>query len=156
MEDAERTGNFTTLLGILADLYPGLFAATPKNVASDLSMAFLVSRALVEGGDNERGSRILNLWSDEVTSYEDVYGVTAASVELDLLLGDTKAALAKLKKLEPRKFEGAFDRTYIIRDKLWQEIADEPQLLDLIDELEQHVAEQQSVLQAMERQEDDK
>jgi len=51
------------------------------------------------------------------------------------------------------KYDFPMDRFHFARDSLWQTLADEPQFVELLDHLNQHAAEQRSLLLSMDRQE---
>jgi TolB-like protein/Flp pilus assembly protein TadD len=147
--DAEQTHDYSTFLETLDNLHPHLFDEPPSDIANELEMTFLVGRALVQSGQTERGFQLLGLWSDEVTKFEAVFGITTNSIEIDLLRGDKQAALVKLQARDSMKYDDAFDRLFFARDSLWQTLADEPQFIELVEDLDQHAAEQRVILQAM-------
>ncbi len=147
--DAERRGDYTTLLETLDNLHPHLFNEPPVDIANDLDMTFLIGRALVQSGQTESGFNLLNLWSNEVQNFEAAFGISTNSIEIDLLRGDKQAALEKLQARDAMKYDWAFDRIFFARDNLWQTLADEPQFIELVEHLDQHADEQRVILQAM-------
>jgi TolB-like protein/Flp pilus assembly protein TadD len=148
--DAERRGDYTTFLETLDNLHPHLFNEPPVDIANDLDMTFLVGRALVQSGQTESGFNLLNLWSNEVQNFEAAFGISTNSIEIDLLRGDKQAALEKLQARDAMKYDWAFDRIFFARENLWQTLADEPQFIELVEQLDHHAAEQRVILQAME------
>ena len=150
LDDAERSGDYTTLLDTLDNLHPQLFDDPPANTADDPYMTHLIGRVLVQSGDAERGFRLLDAWSNDTEKLEAVIGFSTNSIEIDLLRGDKQAALVKLRARNSMKYDDPFDRFYFARDGLWQTLADEPQFIDLVEHLDQHAAEQRVILQPME------
>jgi len=148
--DAERRGDYTTLLETLDNLHPHLFDEPPVDIANDLDLTFLVGRALVQSGQTESGFNLLNLWSNEVQNFEAAFGISTNSIEIDLLRGDKQAAVEKLQARDAMKYDWTFDRIFFARDNLWQTLADEPQFIELVEHLNQHADEQRVILQAME------
>ena len=147
--DAERSNDYTTFLETLDNLHPHLFDEPPVEIANDSDMTFFVGRALVRSGQAERGFQLLDLWSDEVEKFEATFGIHRYSIEIDLLRGDKQAALEKLQARNALKYDWGFDRFFFARDSLWQTLADEPQFIELVEDLDQHAAEQSVLLQAM-------
>jgi len=124
--EAQRTGNYGSLLELLDGLHPGLFEDPPVGATDDLDMTIFVGRVFYESGETERGLELLDAWSAEVDKIEQAYGVSNDSIAFDLLKGDKAAALEKLRSRELRKSAIGFNQFYIQRDPLFLTIADEP------------------------------
>ena len=150
--EAERTGDYGSLLELLDGLHPGLFEDPTVGATDDLDMTFLLGRVFYESGETERGLELLDAWSADVEKSERAYGVSLNSIMIDLLKGDEAAALEKIRSRELRKYANGFDRFFFQRDPLFLTIADEPQVIELIEDLTQHGAEQQAVLRTLENQ----
>ena len=149
LDHATRTGNYDALLEVLDNLYPHLFDQPPTSLDKSYLGTYFAGAALARSGDVERGEALLRWLLDESEPFYEIYGKDRNAMSLDLMLGDSAAALQALDEFSARKFDSTFNWISFERDPTFDPIRDEPAFIALMQDYESKAAEQRQLLQAM-------
>ena len=110
---------------------------------------FFAGRALLQSGDIDRGSHLIESYLAINERYDQVFHVDWESIASRLLIGDREAALETLDKFAETMYFHLLDRTILQHDSVFDPIRDEPAFNALMDKYRQNAAEQRQILQAM-------
>ncbi|VUX56211.1 membrane protein of unknown function [uncultured Woeseiaceae bacterium] len=149
VEHAARTGRHEVALETLDNLYPHLFDDPPYDLNVDPTATYYAGIALIQSGDNERGSYLMQSFSELEERYEEPYGVSRASFAARLILGDTDGALDKLAGLAQKRYHNFLNRLMLERSSVFDPLRNEPAFIELLDKYRENAAEQRLMLQAM-------
>ncbi len=148
-EHAAKTGRHDVVLEILDNLYPHLFDDPPHDLDEDFTATYFAGVALINSGDIERGSFLVQSFLDLNDRYDEVYVVDWWSISGRLMLGNTDAALDKLERFAETKHFRMWNRLFLERSPVFDPIREEPAFIELLDEYRENAAEQRQILQAM-------
>jgi TolB-like protein/cytochrome c-type biogenesis protein CcmH/NrfG len=149
IEHAARTDRHEAALELLDNLYPHLFDDPPHDLNKDRRATYFVGLALINSGDVDRGTYLMESYLDLRERYDEAYGVNRRTVAGRLVLGDTDAALDKLEGFAETKYFRMRNRLFLERSPVFDPIRDEPAFVALMDEYRRNAAEQRQILQAM-------
>ena len=149
IEHAANTGRHEIALDALDNLYPQLFDDPPHGLRTSTDATFLAGWALIQSGDIERGSHLVQAFLDLQDPFDQAYGMARLSIEGRLLLGDIDGALEKLASFAPHQDSSLFTRLLLEHSNVFDPIRDEPAFIALLDEYRENAAEQRQLLQAM-------
>jgi len=148
-EHAAKTGRHDVALEVLDNLYPHLFDDPPRDLDKDFRATYFTALALINSGDVERGSFLMQSFLDLQERYDDTYRVGRSSIGGRLLLGDIDAALEKLEGFSQSKYRREWNRMFLERSSTFDPLREEPAFIALLDEYRENAAEQRILLQAM-------
>jgi TolB-like protein/cytochrome c-type biogenesis protein CcmH/NrfG len=151
MDHAAKTGRSDSLLAALDNLYPHLFDDPPHKLDKEFGATFFVGWALMQSGDIERGSHLIQSYLDLREPFDEVYSAGWQSVGGRLLLGDTDGALEKLAGFAKNRYRSENNRFVLEHSSLFDPLRDEPAFIALLDEYRENAEEQRQILQAMNR-----
>jgi len=150
VEHADRTGRHEAALELLDNLYPHLFDDPPHDLDKDFRATFFVGLALINSGDVDRGTYLMDSYLGLREQLDEAFGVHRVSVAGHLILGDTDAALDKLAGIAQNKYGGGVrNKLYLERSPVFDTIREEPVFIALLDEYRENAAKQRQILQAM-------
>jgi tetratricopeptide (TPR) repeat protein len=149
IDGAGKTDRHHIALELLDNLYPHLFDDPPRDLDKDRNAVFFAGRALMQSGDIDRGSHLIESYLAINERYDEAYHVEWQSIAGQLLIGDRNAALEKLDKFANTNFFHTLDKTFLQHDSAFDPIRDEPAFIALMDEYRENAAEQRQILQAM-------
>jgi tetratricopeptide (TPR) repeat protein len=149
IDGAGKTDRNHIALELLDNLYPHLFDDPPHDLDKDRNAAFFAGRALLQGGDIDRGSHLIDSYLSLNERYDEVFHVEWESIASQLLIGDRKAALEKLDKFANTMYFHSLNRTVLQHDSVFDPIREEPAFIALLDEYRENAEEQRQILQAM-------
>ena len=136
-------------LELLDNLYPHLFDDPPHDLDKDRRATYFAGLALINSGDVDRGTYLMESFLNLSERYDEAYGVHRFSVAGRLELGDTDAALDKLAGFAQSKYQSRGNKLYLERSPEFDTIRDEPAFIALLDDYRRNAAEQRQILQAM-------
>jgi tetratricopeptide (TPR) repeat protein len=148
-EHAAKTGRHDVALEVLDNLYPHLFDDPPRDLDKDFRATYFAALALINSGDIERGSFLMQSFLDLQERYDETFRVGRSSIAGRLLLRDIDAALNKLDGFAETRYHRISSRLFIERSPLFDPIREEPAFIALLDEYRENAAEQRQILQAM-------
>jgi len=148
-EHAAKTGRHDVALEVLDNLYPHLFDDPPRDLDKDFQATYFAALALINSGDVERGSFLMQSFLDLQERYDETYRVGRSSITGRLLLGDNDAALEKLEGFSQTKYRREWNRMLLERSSTFDALREEPAFIALLDEYRENAAEQRILLQAM-------
>jgi len=149
VDGAGKTDRHHIALELLDNLYPHLFDDPPHDLDKDRNAVFFAGRALLQGGDIDRGSHLIDSYLRLNERFDEVYHVEWEIIASQLLIGDKKAALEKLDIFATTMYFHTMDRTVLQHDSVFDPIREEPAFIALMDEYRENAAEQRQLLQAM-------
>ena len=149
VEHAARTGQYDVALEVLDNLYPHLFDDPPRDLDKDGRATYFAGLALINSGDVDRGTYLMESLLDLRERYDAAYGANRRSVASRLVLGDTDAALDKLAGTAQNKNRWVENKLYLERSPIFDPIREEPEFVALMDEYRENAEEQRQILQAM-------
>jgi TolB-like protein/Flp pilus assembly protein TadD len=149
VDGAGKTDRHHIALELLDNLYPHLFDDPPHDLDKDRNAVFFAGRALLQGGDIDRGSHLIDSYLRLNERFDEVYHVEWEIIASQLLIGDKKAALEKLDIFATTMYFHRMDRTVLQHDSVFDPIREEPAFIALMDEYRENAAEQRQILQAM-------
>ncbi len=149
VDGAEKTDRHHIALELLDNLYPHLFDDPPHDLDKDQNAVFFTGRALLQSGDIDRGSHLIDSYLGLSERYDEAYHVEWESIASRLLIGDREAALEKLDKYANTNYFHTLDRIYLQHDSVFDPIREEPAFIALLNEYREKAAEQRKLLQAM-------
>ena len=150
IEDAAESGRHSVALEALDNLYPQLMDDPPTGLDKDLLATFMAGWTLLQSGDKERGTYLIESHAELILRYEEAYSVGWTSVAAQLLLGDREAALVKLRAFAPDKFRSNDAHIIMEHSTLFDSIRDEPEFIAVLDDYRRNAAEQRALLETME------
>ncbi len=136
-------------LELLDNLYPHLFDDPPHDLDKDFRATYFAGLALINSGDVDRGTYLMESFLDLRERYDAAYGVHRRSVAGYLVLGDTDGALDKLAGFAQSKYRWLENKLYLERSPLFDPIREEPAFIALLDDYRENAADQRQILQAM-------
>ncbi len=145
---AAKTGGHDVALDLLDNLYPHLFDDPPRDLDKNFVATYLAGWALIQSGDVERGSHLLQSFLDLREPFDEIYGVIGASIGGHLMLGATERALNTLDSFAQRPDFGLFSRRMLERSSVFDPIREEPAFVALLDAYRKNAAAQRQILQA--------
>jgi hypothetical protein len=86
---------------------------------------------------------------DSSERFDAAYGANRRSVAGHLKLGDTDVALDKLAGFVQNKYNWEENKLYLEHSPVFDPIREEPAFIALLDEYRENAAEEQQILQAM-------
>ena len=110
---------------------------------------YFVGLALIQSGDVERGSFLMQSFLDARERFDEVDFVSWPSIAGRLSLGNTDAALVKLDGFAETRYQRILSRLFLERSPLFDPIRGEPAFIALLDEYRENAAEQRQILQTM-------
>jgi len=149
LNHATETGQFDAVLESLDNLYPHLFDDPPHDFDKSYAGTYMTGMALLRSGETERGTELLEWFRGERNQFDEAYGVSRGSINVNLALGDYDVALEKLEAFGTRKFFSEFNHLLLERDHSFDPIRDEPAFIAILDEYRQNAEEQRQLVQAM-------
>jgi tetratricopeptide (TPR) repeat protein len=149
VEHSARTGQYDVALELLDNLYPHLFDDPPHDLDKDRRATYFAGLALINSGDVDRGTYLMESFLDLQERYDAAYGANRRSVAGRLVLGDTDAALDKLAGFAQNKYGRVWNKLYLERSPLFDPIRKEPAFIALLDEYRENAKEQRQILQSM-------
>jgi tetratricopeptide (TPR) repeat protein len=151
IDGAGKTDRHHIALELLDNLYPHLFDDPPRDLDKDRNAVFFAGRALMQSGDIDRGSHLIESYLAINERYDKVFHVDWDSIASQLLIGDREAALEKLDKFAETMYFHLLNRTILKYDSVFDPIRDEPAFVAIMDKYQKNAAEQRQILQAMNR-----
>jgi len=148
-EHAAKTGRHDVALEVLDNLYPHLFDDPPYDLEKNRFAAYIVGRAMIQSGDVDRGSHLVQSFLNLQDPFDEAYGTSSGSVAGRLLLGDTGGALSKFASVAQDPYAGMFRGIFLERTSVYDPIREEPAFIALMDEYRRNTEEQRKLLQAM-------
>ena len=148
-EHAAKTGRHDAALEVLDNLYPHLFDDPPHDLDEDLTATYFAGLALINSGDVDRGTLLMQSYLDLRDRFDEAYVVQWGSIAGNLLLGNTDAALGKLEGFAKTKYYGRLNSLFLERSPVFDAIREEPAFIALLDEYRENAAEQRQILQSM-------
>jgi len=149
VEYAARTGRHQVALETLDNLYPHLFDDPPRDLDVKRRVTYYAAIALIQSGDNKRGSYLMQSFLELEERYQEPYGMTRYSIAARLMLGDIDGALEKLPGLAQNRYYGYLDRLDVERSSVFDPIRNEPVFIALLDEYRETAAGQRQIMHAM-------
>ncbi len=158
IEYAAKTGRNDVAVEVLDNLYPHLFDDPPYDLDRDLRGTFYAGLALIQSGDTDRGSHLMQAFLDLQEPRDEVYDAYRLSIAGRLILGDRSGALDKLTRfaqnIESRMSYGgvnywALNRMILERSPVFDPLRNEPAFIALLNEYRENAEEQRQILQAM-------
>ena len=125
-----------------------MFDDPPYDLDKELQVTYYAGLALIQSGNIDRGSHLIQSYLDLQEPFDEVYGESHRSVAGRLLLGDTEAALDKLAGLAQYQYDWPFNQTFLERSSVFDPIRNEPEFIELLDEYRKNAAEQRRLLKA--------
>lgn len=149
LDHAAKTGRHDIVLEALDNLYPHLFDDPPFDLDNDIFATFMAGRALIQSGDADRGTHLVNSFLESLEPYEEVYGVGPPSIASRLSLGETDDAMEQLDRFAERPISGWLNRLVLEHSPVYDSIRDEPAFIALLDGFRRNAEEQRQMLQAI-------
>jgi TolB-like protein/Flp pilus assembly protein TadD len=148
VEYAAKTDRNDIALEVLDNLYPNLFDDPPTDLARDTAATFFAGMALMQSGDVERGTHLLQFYVDYQSRYDDVYRVNRSTLAGHLLLGDTDSAKEKLPAFVENRYYWEMNRMLLEHSSLFDPLREEPAFVQMLDDYKREAEEQRTLLQA--------
>jgi len=149
VEYAAKTDRNDIALEVLDNLYPNLFDNPPTDLSRNTAATFFAGMALMQSGDVERGTHLLQFYVDFQSRYEDAYRVNRSSLASRLLLGDIDGAKEKLPAFVEYRHYWEMNRMLLQHSSLFDPLREEPAFVQMLDDYEREAGEQRTLLQAM-------
>jgi TolB-like protein/Flp pilus assembly protein TadD len=149
VEYAAKADRNDIALEVLDNLYPNLFDDPPTDLTRNTAATFFAGMALLQSGDEERGTHLLRFYVDYQSRYEDVYRVNRSSLAGRLLLGDIDNAKEKLPAFVENRYYWEMNRMLLEHSSLFDPLREEPAFVQMIDDYQREAGEQRTLLQAM-------
>jgi hypothetical protein len=125
-----------------------LFDDPPRDLDKDIVFTYLAGWALIQSGDVERGSRLVQSFVDLREPFDEIYGLIGASIASHLMLGSTERALNTLDSFAQSPDFGMFSRLILERSPVFDPIREEPAFVALLDDYRRNAEQQRQILQA--------
>jgi TolB-like protein/tetratricopeptide (TPR) repeat protein len=136
----------TEVLDMLDNLFPHLFDEPPTDTDKNWEETRIVGQIMITAGRRRQGLALLDAWSEETAQTEVVYGPNLDTVEVALARGNTDEALDRLHKMRDLTYSDSSFLYIFERDPLYRQIANEPQVIELIKEHQANVVKQRALL----------
>jgi TolB-like protein/Flp pilus assembly protein TadD len=148
-DHAAKTGRHDAALEVLDNLFPHLFDDPPHDLDKDFQATYFAAVALINSGDVDRGSQLMQSLLNLQERYDDAYFVPPWSVAGRLLLGNYDGALDRLESFAQTKYSREWNSMILERSPVFDPIREEPAFIALLDEYRENAAEQRKILHAM-------
>ena len=149
VEYAARTDRSDIALEVLDNLYPNLFDDPPTDLTRDTAATFFAGMTLMQSGDVERGTHLLQFYVDYQSRYDEVYRVNRSTLAGHLILGDTDSAKEKLPAFVENRYYWEMNRMLLERSSLFDPLREEPAFVQMLDDYKREAEGQRTLLQAM-------
>jgi len=149
VEHAADTGRHDVALDVLDNLYPALFDDPPHDLEKDPVGMMFVGLALLQSGDVERGSHLLQKYLDWRSPRDAAYGVSRSTIAVKLALGDLDGAREILPTFEEFRYYWEFNRILLERSHLFDPLREDPAFIAMLEDYRSEAEEQRTILQAM-------
>jgi len=149
IDGAGKTDRNHIALELLDNLYPHLFDDPPHDLDKDLNAVFFAGRALLQSGDIDRGSHLIDSYLGLSERYDEAYHVEWESIASRLLIGHRESALEKFDIYANTNYFHTLDPIFLQHDSVFDPIREEPAFIALLGEYREKAAEQRQILQAM-------
>ena len=149
VEYAAKTGRHDAALELLDNLFPTLMDDPPHGFEKDPVGMMFVGLALLQSGDVERGSYLLQKYMDFRSPRDEAYGVSRSTIAVKLALGETDEAREILPEFEKKRYYWEFNRTLLERSHLFDPLREEPAFIEMLESYRTEAEEQRTILQAM-------
>jgi hypothetical protein len=108
-----------------------------------------VGLALLQSGDVERGSHLLQKYLDWRSPRDAAYGVSRSTIAVKLALGDLDGAREILPTFEEFRYYWEFNRILLERSHLFDPLREDPAFIAMLEDYSAEAEEQRTILQAM-------
>ena len=149
VEHAAKTGRHDVALDLLDNLFPTLLDDPPHDLEKDPVGMMFVGLALLQSGDDERGSYLLRKFLDYRSPLDEAYGVSRSSIAVHLALGDLDEARAMLAEFETHRYYWSFNRVLLEHSPLFDPLREDPDFVNMLENYREEATEQRTILQAM-------
>ncbi|MDH3266614.1 MAG: tetratricopeptide repeat protein, partial [Gammaproteobacteria bacterium] len=149
VEYAAKTGRHDVALDVLDNLYPTLFDDPPHDFEKTTVGLMFVGLALLQSGDVERGSYLLQKYIDWRTPRDKAMGVARSTIAVKLALGEAGDAKALLPEFEEIRHYWEFNRILLERSALFDPLREDPDFVNMLENYHVEAAEQRALLQTM-------
>jgi ATP/maltotriose-dependent transcriptional regulator MalT len=149
VEHAANTGRHDAALEVLDNLYPTLFDDPPHDLEKDPVGMMFVGLALLQSGDVERGSYLLQKYLDWRLPRDAAYGISRSTIAVKLALGDLDGAREILPEFEEIRNYWEFNRILLERSHLFDPLRKDPAFVAMLEDYRSEAEEQRTILQAM-------
>jgi TolB-like protein/Flp pilus assembly protein TadD len=149
VEYAAKTNRNDIAIDVLDNLYPNLFDDPPTDLARDTAATFFAAMALMQSGDVERGTHLLQFYVDYQSRYDNVYRVNRSTLAGHLLIGDTDSAKEKLPAFVENRYYWEMNRMLLEHSSLFDPLREEPAFVQMLDDYKSEAEEQRTLLRAM-------
>ncbi len=149
VEYAAKTGRHDAALELLDNLFPTLMDDPPHGLEKDPVGMMFVGLALLQSGDVERGSYLLQKYMDFRSPRDEAYGVSRSTIAVKLALGETDEAREMLPEFEKKRYYWEFNRTLLERSHLFDPLREEPAFIEMLESYRTEAEEQRTILQAL-------
>jgi len=154
VEYGAMLGRLDEVVATFEEVYPHLFADPPSNLnsdyGSDWNELFATGLALLRSGDVVRGDRLMRSAMEKRDTWDGMLFVYLYGVAGRLALGETDAALEKLRAFSKNKWYIGLGELIVLRhSRLYDPIRNEPEFIALLEAYDQNQTEQRRLLQAM-------
>jgi len=149
VEYAAKTGSHNAALELLDNLFPTLMDDPPHDLEKEPVGMMFVGLALLQSGDVERGSYLLQKYTDWRLPRDEAYGVSRSTIAVKLALGETDDAREMLPEFEKNRYYWEFNRTLLERSHLFDPLREEPAFVAMLESYRTEAEEQRTILQAM-------
>ncbi len=105
---------------------------------------------MITADRKRQGLALLDAWSEEMAQREVVYGPRLTTVDVALARGNTDEALDRLHKMRDWTYSDGLFLYWFERDPLYRQIANEPQVIELIRDHQANVVKQRALLAELE------
>ena len=140
----------TEVLDMLDNLYPHLFDEPPTDTDENWHATRVVGQIMIAAGRRRQGLALLDAWSEEMAQREVIYGPNLSTVDVALARGNTDEALDRLHKMRDWTYSDGLFLYWFERDPLYRQIANEPQVIELIRDHQANVVKQRALLVELE------
>ena len=149
VEYAAKTGRHDAALELLDNLFPTLMDDPPHGLEKDPVGMMFVGLALLQSGDVERGSYLLQKYMDFRSPRDEAYGISRSTIAVKLALGETDEAREMLPEFEKKRYYWEFNRTLLERSHLFDPLREEPAFVAMLESYRTEAEEQRTILQAI-------
>jgi TolB-like protein/Tfp pilus assembly protein PilF len=149
VEHAADTGRYDAALEVLDNIYPALFDDPPHDLEKDPVGMMFVGLTLLQSGDVERGSYLLQKYLEWRSPQDAAYGISRSTMAVKLALGDLDGAREILPEFEEIRYYWAFNRILLERSHLFDPLRQDPAFAAMLEDYRSEAEEQRTILQAM-------
>ncbi len=147
-EYGAKTGQHDIVLDALDNLFPHLFDDPPRDLDKDFRATHFVGVALLQSGDTDRGSYLIESLDEIGAQYREAYWTPRSSIAGRSLLGDRDGALQRLADFAKSPHRSFYNRLFLERDSLYDPLREEPAFIALLDEYRKNGEQQRQILEA--------